>query len=340
MKCLLKNITLWFTVFFISMIFADLGQTAFAAVDNSGAGVLNVRSQAPIQNLRMVMPLVSAGSVKPGWGFWAAAAWTNVWAEEQEYYLDYEMLDGRVAVNYGFNEKIAVSLEYDNRSYFGGHLDGFIQGSHNAVGLSQNGRDSVSNNLSRVGRVGDTVEERKADIFNNNGISLTLSYELMKGDEIWPAVNLSTSVRYGLETGQVFSDNHPVDYGFSLGFGKRLFEKWYSHLIFSYTFYDFDQGWEEPGFEPIRLEDQQLGGLLSFGYEYSERLTILFEYMIYEAAVKDIRGLDKTIYEVHLGFKYRTENYGTVEFGLIENNGNFDNSPDFGIHLGWGYTFN
>lgn len=335
MKYSTRNLLFLFNFFFFALFFVP---PVHATVDNTGSGILHMRAQAPMQSLRMVMPLVSAGSVNLGWGFFGATTWTNVWAEEQEYNLDYEMLETRVSMNYGFNDKFGIMIGYDNRNYFGGEMDGLIQGFHDLIG-GQNGRDKVPKGLSRVGRIGDTVEESKADIFNNNGISLSLSYDLTDGDEHWPAVNVTTSVRYGIETGEVFSDNHPVDYGFSLGVGKRWLDKWYSHAIVSYTFYDFDQSRGLTGFVPVSLVDLQFGGLLSVGYNYSEKLVILAQYSIYEAAVNNISGLDKSSHEAHLGIKYRTENTGLIEFGVIENMVNYDNSPDFGFHLGWEYEF-
>lgn len=322
---------------FLNVIFFSLPVSA--EVDNVGHGILHTRSQSPVQSLRMTVPLVAAGSVKPGWGTFAAVTWSNVWADETEYYLDYEMLDTRMTVAYGFNEKFGIALGYDNRNYFGGEMDSFIQNFHDAFGIDQSGRDEVAKGLSRIGRIGLTVEESEADILNNSGVSLLLSYDVTGGDETWPAVNISTSIRYGVETGEIYQDDHPVDYGVSVGLAKRWSEKWYSHAILSYAIYEFDQGRNLPGFSPIILEDRQYAALLSLGYDYSRRLTILAQYLLYEAAVKEIAGLDEPSHEVHLGFKYRTDKAGIVEFGLIENVITMDNSPDFGVHLGWGYHF-
>lgn len=337
MKCLIRTLPkVLLLLFFLATLFV---LPVHAETDNSSLGILHIRSQAPMQSLRMVMPLISAGSIKPGWGLFLAGAWTNVWADETSYYLDYEMLDTRAAISYGVNEKLGISLAYDNRSYFGGTLDGFIQGFHSTFGLDQPGRKSVSKNLSRVGQIGENAGESDADIFRNSGATLVLSYDLTPGDKTWPAVNISTAIRYGLETGKAFPQNHPVDYGFSVGLAKRWAEKWYSHVILSYTFYDMDRGRDVPGFTDIRMEDQQLGSFFSVGYDYSDQLKILVQYMRYEAAVKDIKGLDEASNEVHLGFKYLTEKLGTFEFGLIENIINMDNTPDFGMNLGWQYHF-
>jgi hypothetical protein len=292
-----------------------------------------------MQSLRMVLPLASAGSVSPGWDTFLASTWTNVWANSYDFSLDYEMLETRVAMSYGFNEKIGISLALDNRTYFGGEMDHFIQNVHHVIGVDPNGRDLEAKGRSQVSLPGSSGTISKADIFANKGVTMSLRYDLTDGDEAFPAVSLAASVRYGIETGAIFREEHPLDYGFSVGLAKRWSAKTYSHAILSYSLYDFDQSRDGSGFISIILEDQLFSGFTSFGYEYSDRLTILLQYLFTEAAVQNISKLNEASHEVHFGFKYRTDSAGMIEFGLIENMINADNSPDFGAHLGWSCNF-
>ena len=323
-----------------SWILFALGTPGIAtASDNGGSGIFNLRSQSPMQSLRMVTPFQPAGTIRPGWHLSLTATLSNVWAQESTYAMDYEMADVQAGVGYGFNDRLELAAGYDNRAYYGGVLDGFIQGFHDLFGIDQNGRDEVPKGQSRVIRAGPVPEESDADIFNNSGVSLTLKYDVFAGNRWLPAANMSGSVRYGLNNGRAFSYNHPGDYGFSLGFGKRFSERWYAHLILSYTVFDLTVARNYAGFTPIRMKNQQAGGLFALGYEYSSRWTFLAQYMVQEAAIKDIRGLDEPSHEIHVGFKYRVPRRGTFEFALIQNIVSMDNSPDFGIHLGWLYPF-
>ena len=287
----------------------------------------------------MIMPPIPAGSVVPGWGAFMTTTWSNVWAEEESYYFDYEMLDGQIGFGYGFNDAFGLGLVYDNRHYFGGQMDGFIQSFHDIVGMSQNGRDEVKKGLSRVGRVGATTEETKADVFNNNGVTLFATYDLTDGDHAIPAMNMSVSLRYGLESAQGFVETHPLDYGISFGLAKRLSPRWYAHALVSLCLYEHDQVSDELGATPIAMKDRQFGGLLAFGYQWTERTTLLMQYMPYEEAIENVSGLNESSHEIHLGLKYRTRTAGVFEFGVIENAVTFDNSPDFGFHLGWVESF-
>jgi len=327
-------------IFLCASVLCALGSPGLAAAsDNGGSGIFSLRSQSPMQSLRMVTPMQPAGTIRPGWHLLLTATLSNVWAQENSYAMDYEMADVQAVLGYGCSDRFELAAGYDNRAYYGGVLDGFIQGFHDLFGIDQNGRDGVSKGQSRVVRTGTLSEESDADIFNNSGVSLTLKYDVFAGNIWLPAVNMSGSIRYGLDTGRAFSDNHPVDYGFSLGFGKRFSERWYAHLILSYTVFDLTVARDYNGFTPIRMKNQQAGGLLAFGYELSPRWTFLGQYMVQEAAIKDISGLDEPSHEIHLGFKYRFPKWGILECALIQNIISMDNSPDFGVHLGWGYPF-
>ncbi len=40
-----------------------------------------------------------------------------------------------------------------------------------------------------------------------------------------------------------------------------------------------------------------------------------------------------------MGYKWELRQKGILEIGAIENIGSFDNSPDFGIHVGFSQRF-
>jgi hypothetical protein len=337
MKSHPKFITTFFAAFFIqATIYIPPVKAEF---ENVGSGILNIHTQAPMQSLRMVMPLTSAGSVKPGWTTSFSGIWSNVWADNDDYSLDYEMLDSRAALTYGFDKGGGISLIYDNRGYFGGSLDSPVEIFHSVFGIADGGRDQVDKGRSRIVRIGSPDEVSEAGIFDNSGVTLAFSYDLTDGDKIFPAINLAASVRYGIDNADIFAQQHPVDYGFSLGFARRWTGKIYTHVILSHTFYDFSRTEDLSGFTSVELVGRQSGGFFAIGYEYSERLTMLAQYLYNEAAVQNISGLGVASHEVHIGLKYHSVAFGVIEFGLIENIINFDNSPDIGFHLAWSYNF-
>jgi hypothetical protein len=108
-----------------------------------------------------------------------SGTWTNVWVNDQPgVLLDYEALDSRIAVAHALSDSTQLEIDFEERSAFGGLLDGFIQDFHRQIGNGLNGRDSVPR-----GTVNIVVRDPQSDevvISRHNvgafsrGVSLTL----------------------------------------------------------------------------------------------------------------------------------------------------------------------
>ena len=110
---------LWMGVFSISANGYDY---------NYGSGPMDVRTNSPGQSLRLTLPNIVPGTIRPGWGVSVAATTSNVWlTEERDYIMDFEIFDGRIAAHYGVNKRLGVGFFFDQRIYYGGILDGFIE---------------------------------------------------------------------------------------------------------------------------------------------------------------------------------------------------------------------
>ena len=310
---------------------------------NRGLGKFNMRSQSPAQSLRLNMPLPIPGDIKPGWGTRLGLTWSNVWASGSKYLLDYEMFDTIVSVDYGFNDRLGLELSFENRHYFGGAMDGLIQGFHDLFGIDQNGRDGVPKNRKVIQRfdrkTGLTLSETSANELDNNGLSLLLNYNLTHGTNIWPSVNVFGIVRYGLTCADICTDNHPMDLGFGTGLAKRWSKKWYTYTVLGYTLFGSrEPRTPAPGVEPIEFEDNAFSGLFALSWHWTPNFSIVGQYLYSGPDIKNIAEMDKASQEVDLGFKWKTT-VGLLEFAMIENIVNYDNSADFGLHGGWSYIF-
>jgi hypothetical protein len=310
---------------------------------NRGLGKLNIRSQSPAQSLRLNMPLPIPGDIKPGWGTRLGLTWSNMWASGSKYLLDYEMFDTIVSVDYGFTERLGLELSFENRHYFGGAMDGLIQGFHNLFGVDQNGRDEVPKNRKVVQRfdpeTGLMLSETSASELDNNGLSLLLNYNLTHGTEIWPSVNVFGIVRYGLTCADICTDKHPVDFGFGTGFAKRWIKNWYTYAALGYTLYESRKPRiTAPGVEPIEFDNNAISGVFALSWRLTPNFSIVGQYLYSDPDIKNIAEMDKASQEVDFGFNWKTT-YGLLEFAVIENIVNYDNSADFGLHWGWSYIF-
>ena len=305
---------------------------------NYGLGILQLRSQSPAQSLRLTMPSIIPGAFKPGsFGVHAGTTWTNVWVDRSEVALDYEMLDTHIAVSYGINQRLGLGMAFDQRNYFSGAMDNFIQEFHDLCGIDQNGRDKVDRNLSRIIRYDDqgNIIFQTDDLSNmeNNGISLVAQYILSHGTRRWPAIGVSGLLRYGLNTPSSEDNHEPLDWNIGIGLSKRLTNTWYMYSHLCYT--NFGQT-ELFGLE---FEGDAISFMLALACQWKPNFSILLQYVFSEGVVKDFGSLSDSSHEVNIGFKWQLSSGSIIEFALVENIITFDNSPDFGLHLAFSHPF-
>jgi hypothetical protein len=330
------------------VLFLLTATTGFAGepnyAHNHGLGTLQIDSQSPAQSLRLTLPMLIPGDIKPGWGTDIHTTWANVWVSNSTFLLDYEILDTVIAATYGINNRLGLSVAFDNRDYFGGVMDNFIQEFHDLFNIGQNGRDEVPKNRKIIQRfdqqTGDTVTFSASEL-NNSGVTLLLNYNITHGTQTWPSLNVFGMARYVLNAAGIFNHgNHQVDCGFGLGFAKRWSKRWYTYAAVGYTLFDdYEVYVTESDLEPLRFEDYQLTGMFSLSWHYTPTLAILVQYLYSGPDIKNVDKLDDPSHEVHLGFRWNCRHYGMIEFALIENVITFNNSPDFGLHAGWSYLF-
>lgn len=307
---------------------------------NYGLGKLEIRSQAIGQSLRLTLPMLIPGDIAQGARAHVGLTWTNVWARDKAFVLDYEMLDTLVGFGYGFDNRLGIGLFIDHRDYFGGAMDGFIEGFHDWFGIEQDGRDEVPRGRSVIETydpvTGAKRFELAADELNNTGLSVLLNYNFDFDNPRLPSMNVYGAARYALQPPEVFEDNDGLDYGLGLGLSKRWGDRWHTHVVLGYTWYT-DRGETDPG--QVRFENSQLTGLLAVGWQYTPDLSLMVQYLYGSAVIETFEALDKASHEVHLGFRWRLDKTYTLDFALIENIITMDNSPDFGLHLGLNAAF-
>ncbi len=302
---------------------------------NYGMGILNIRSQSIAQSFRLTLPLVIPGDIKPGYQAIAETTWSNIWAQEKSYLLDYEMLDTTLGISYGFNQQLGMAVMFDSRTYFGGKMDGLIQEFHDLLNIDQNGRDDHAHGRAVITRfdpaTGALIHENPAHDLNNSGLNLLVNYTFNHDSTSMPGVNLYGVARYPFQTAELINQKKGVDLGVGLGLSKKWLKDFYTYGILGYTLYT---GQANSRKLPVVLKDHQFTGLFAMAYTLSENVALLGQYLYSTPVIEGIHGLDKASHEVHLGVKLRMGKKSVVGISIIENIITMDNSPDFAVHFG------
>jgi len=303
-----------------------------------GLGPFQIRSQSPAHSLRLSMPPMVPGKIIPGrFTLWLGGNWTNTFADQKNYLLDYEMADLNAVVGYGITPRLFVSLGYDRRHYFGGAMDGLIREWHDLLNIDQQGRNDVPRDQARIIFYDDdeniTADITDIDRLESTGISLSTQYILHHGTDLWPAISLSGILRYGINTPDGKDNDEPIDFGVSLGLSKKWAKHWYTYFSTGLTYYGQNE------YLGLLLEESILSATLGIQWRFRPDISIIAQHLVNEGAVENFGKLSNPSVEGVFGFKWQAKNLGVVEFGIIENISTHVNGPDFGWHLGYTYPF-
>jgi hypothetical protein len=301
---------------------------------NYGQSPLHLSSQSPGQSLRLNMPPIVPEEIKPG-GFKLSfgSAWTNVWARNDRFFLDYEMLDSYIALSYGISDRLGLALGFNQRNYFGGAMDNSIQEFHDLFGMSLEGRDTVPHNDTRLiwyDKYGNVIEDT-TDVSraNNNNVLFAAQFILYHGTNLIPAVGIAGIVRYGVDTPPSEHGDEPADIGIGIGLSKRWADRWYSYHYLGHTHYGQTELFD------LKFQKNSFSGMTAVAWHWRPNSSIILQYMYYEGALQDFGSLSNSSHEVDFGLKWQFTDGGIFEIGMIENIITYDNSPDFGIHLAY-----
>ncbi len=311
-----------------------------------GYGPLMLRSQSPFQSLRLALaPRAPSTLTRGQWEVRTAATWANVWAVEEaefdpgagelgDYVLDYESLHVAVTAAYGLSDTFQVELGVEDRSVFGGVMDGFIEGFHDLFGIDQSGRDlwprdQLAILLEPPGEPPVMLGAANRGTYVRD-LLVTLQHNVTCGTESWPALSWSVTGRYALKAD--LQEGDAFDVGASLAMSRRFGEV-YTYLVLGYAWYGDDSALG------IELADTQATALAAVEWRFRPRSSLVLQWLWSEAATDSLQPFDASSNEVTLGWKWEVVPSGVLEVGLIENVITFDNSPDFGVHAAWTQRF-
>ena len=148
-----------------------------------------------------------------------------------------------------------------------------------------------------------------------------------------PAIGISGTVQYGLETPSSEDNDEPLDVGVAIGLFKRWSERWFSYHQLGCIHYGRTKLFG------LKFEEDNLFSMNTIEWRWRPKFCVLLQYISHEGALEDFGKLSDASHEVDLGFKWAFSGGSIIEFAVIENIITLDNSPDFGLHLAYNYPF-
>ena len=308
---------------------------------NLSLGTFSHGSQSPGPSIRLSMPPLIPRRIQPGaWVLGQSFTWSNTWARDNRYthrdnfLLDYESLHSNTTLSYGISRRMMVGFAYERRDFFGGAMDGLLEKFHELFGLKQDERDRHPRDETHL-VVYDENREVVSDLsdfnqFDNSSLHLMGSYILHPGTRCFPAIGISGLLSYGMNT-PFKSNGPPLAAGIGIGLSKRWRTKWYSYHTLNYVYYN---NVEVNG---LKLKHDNWSTSLAVAWYPRPSISIIAQYLITEGAVDKIKSFEDPSHEVSLGIKWRFSQSDTLECAFIENIIDYDNSPDFGIHVAYSH---
>lgn len=314
-----------------------------------GYGPLSLRSQSPFQSLRLgLLPRTPSTIARGQHQLRVDVAWANTWANDHGtfdpaggdlglYLLDFESLDVGIAWAYGLRDTIQIELELEQRRHFGGVLDGFIESFHDLFGISQAGRDLFPRDQTNIWI--DFFDDRPPIALLGPDAAGTVSRSLLAtfqhnvtcGTATWPALAWAVTLRSSLGNPSGL-EGDTFDIGLSAAAARR-FGDLHVYLTFGFAWYGSDS------VHGIDLKSTQASLLAAAEWRFAPRMSLLLQYLATDGVATDLGVFSETSHEIVLGWKWEVVDAGVVEVGLIENIIEFNNSPDFGVHVGWTQRF-
>jgi len=304
------------------------------AEENLNQGPFCVQGQSVFQVLRLTMiPWCEAPLSKGQFQLQTLATWVNSWCWMAGGYLvDGEVLRIRTALSYGLTEWLQLRFEVPATLYTGGILDPAIEGFHEGLDIFNSYREAFPQNRFRVVFYPPGGGEVRLDS-RNTGLALgdlilSANARLSAGTRYLPAVLLGMDLK--IPTG--FNEGGGVDVAGNLFLAKRVW-RLYGFGGVQFTHYG------KAVILGVPLKSDLWSFILGVEAALTDRFSLLIQQFTDTGQADDFYTFSESAYEIEAGFKYRIAACTRLEFAVIQNLANYDNSPDVGAHFGITHRF-
>jgi hypothetical protein len=248
-------------------------------------------------------------------------------------YLDMELCYLALGYDYTPQRRLRLGLELPTVFYWGGFLDGFIEGYHRALGLPNGGREQVPQDQVRY-----QAASRSRTIISRDHSTQGVGDVRLKGAWLlWGAQGAALSL-----LGQLSLPSGDPDKGLgaggavpALGLAGEMNRGRFSLNANAMYFHLGATSLLEP-LEP----DDVWAGSLSLGWAWSDTLTLRAQANGATALARDtgVEGLDNGMLQVLFGLQWVAAKGQLVSIAFAEDL-IYYTSPDFTLSLSWSWSF-
>ena len=296
---------------------------AYAATSSQNAAPLHIRSQSPIHGIRYTpTPLGANGLEQNQTQISASTDISSIWANGDEFVMDFNMLDSRMEVNHGLGEGWTVRMSLSERRVVNAHLDQPTINFHRVMGLGQDGRLDVDKHrtLIEIPKYGIRVTNFDDAVFSRP-VSAGISKQFYAKQNLRLAVTGQTQIETANSSWQQRGN---LDASVQLDASKR-FANFSLHGSFAQTWF------EQTNMMGLPLKDNLYHASSALQWHQSNQGAWVLQYLLNEGAAAGGGELRKVNHEMSLGYQWQWQKVKT-EFAVTENLFHLYNSPDIAFH--------
>ncbi len=295
-------------------------------------GPMMTYAQSPLQS-NSLTPILRSGFNLPAGTkeIYFSGTTSSVWVENNAYHADYYQNTLLIGGKWQITDKWQTDLQYRWNFSANNHLDSVTDKFHSIFGIDDNGRNNVAHNQNNI-----VIPEYGINITNFDNETISSAFTL------YTQYQLIDTQHHGLSLGGSLYYNHVGSGPFKDSSFEQGIQANYSYNNLRHTLYTTlgaSYRHDKMMFSDIPYHNVSLAMLLGYKYALDDNQELMIEYHWYEGATNDIPDLSDASNEVVLGYRYNWQQT-SLEFVVLENMINMDNSADISFSLSLRHRFN
>ncbi|GGQ21831.1 DUF3187 family protein [Shewanella litoralis] len=293
-------------------------------------GPLRVYAQSPMQSINHTPLLRSGFSLPQGQREWYITAnIASMWSESDVLLADYYQNTVTGGIKWQMSDALMLDVNYRWGFSADNHLDSLTMWFHDAFGFDQNGRQNQAKHQNQIHskEYGIEINDFSGETLEN-ALTAYLGYQLIQSEHHGLSAGASLyfkAVESGPFAEDSFAQSIQINYSYKNG----------RHHVNSSFGVSFIEDTESISTNQYDSRFTTFG----IGYEYRRgRHGWLAEIHRYDGLVSWDENFSDASHEALLGYRYYL-NTGAIEFTLVENFENMDNSADIAYTLGYRHKF-